>query len=241
MGDGSYLFRADIEGSSHPSLGDPHVLRADELRALGDDRAADRVMLCGAQRWPGRLCRRRDCPTCAAYTARRHADRYNAAVAAMQHPVLILLTCPSKRIDDLGPAIVLLRGALAKLRRRECFSAVTAGVGGVEPKLSNDGQCWALHAHLVLDVAGALTVDAVDRAWRALTQGRGQFSVHETPNVFAPANLARYATKSDDWSPPPGSMPLECLAELRRSIRGRRLLIQWPVAKRTRSRGARPQ
>jgi hypothetical protein len=90
-----------------------------------------------------------------------------------------------------------------------------------------------VHAHLLLDSVGpALDVDVLRRAWVDVTGGRGRLL---EPNggiaVKSPARAAAYATKSDDWAPPAGSLPERAFALLVRSIKGKRLFVVWGSAR----------
>ena len=143
----------------------------------------------------------------------------------METPRLVLVTCLSRSLDDLAPALGQLRQALALLRARRCMKEVGGGVGAIEPRLADNEKRWTVHAHIALD--GTWNDQEVACAWRSLTNGRGRFSRDKRAGILAPRQLAAYVTKADSWCPRPGALSIPNLGELRSAIRGRRVVIAW--------------
>ncbi len=210
---------------------DPHEGRAIELDDLGESRRAKLVLLCSAAGtgFPLRTCKQRACPTCSQNVAIRNSRKALNRIEQMTFKTLVLITVCSRSLLDLGSTITLFKQALSRLRERVCFSNVRAGVGGLEPKLSDDKTFWEVHAHLVLDVDPALLdVARVHANWTRLINDRhGKFCAEANPCVRSPRAIAIYMTKTWDWSPPPGTMDSPRLGLLFRAMRGRRLVIAW--------------
>ena len=210
---------------------DPQVVRAEELRGVGQLRAAGCVEGCGV-RYP--TCQQRTCPRCAERRARQRRGQACRLIQRMGHPYFFTATIrvPVGHV----PRLDRFRDVLFKLRHRDCFDVVRAGVGGLELRLSKDGRFWDLHAHVVLDLTGRLSVAAVDAAWRELTRSRrtgrhqGRFLPHPRRPAVDRANawvLGRYLSKARGWCPPPGEIPLERFDEWRQAVRSVRLPISW--------------
>lgn len=208
--------------------------RAAELRAQGEHRAARRIEEC--ERSPASYwrCRRRDCPVCARELAAGYAARARAVVVEMRRPVLVLAGVDSHGEVDLGSAIGRLRTGLRVLRGRVVTRGIWSAVGLVEPELRRVGSggrwvaAWRPHVHLVCDAAGSVEWGAVAAAWAEVaghgavwTLDGGDGAIRDLEAVCA------YATKWRTWCPVPGSMPRWALRELRRSLRGRRLMVEW--------------
>ncbi len=210
---------------------DPHEARALELDDLGESRRAQLVLLCSAKGtgFPMRTCKQRVCPTCSKNIALRNSRMALARIERMKSKRLYLVTICSHLLNDLAQAITAFKIAFRRLRDRTCFANVRAGVGAVEPKLSDDQLRWVVHAHLVLDVDPAqLDVSRVHIQWtKLLYSWSGKFSAQDDPRVRSAHAIAKYITKAWDWSPAPGAMELQRLGLLFNAVRGRRLVIAW--------------
>lgn len=225
------------EGSRHtavPAIMDEQELRAHELELLERFSDAQRVRRCRAAPFPQWRCRHRQCPSCSAERAAYLFRRATTVLRAMRTRTMCLFTVCSVGSSDLHATIGVFRRALATVRRRRCLKAVKLAVACIEPKLSEDGRRWSVHAHLVVDVAeNSLDVPALDRGWRALVRvsGRsGSFSLHPTRPAVADGEIfrvGRYITKARDVAPRPGTMALERLEVLRGQLRCVRLPIVW--------------
>ena len=211
--------------------------RADELRQLGDHRAAKRVEECRAtitHYWtkkPYRLgiCKRRvDCPRCSDELASYYSELGINAIREMQAPIFTYFRLPSKKLSDLASTMTDLRWSITALRRQKCFRLVDRAFGMIEPKLAGRGWHWNVHAHMIFEPVVDLT--AVDAAFKKLNSGRGEFSVDGAAR--SRHAVARYSCKRDTWCPDPGfagtNMDLAKFGILRAAMRGRHLLIRWP-------------
>jgi hypothetical protein len=219
---------AEIERSPHS---EDQEARALELEAFGDFKGAERVRSCGVRyadyTW---TCKRRDCPSCAQHLAQHHSAIVNADIRVMRDPVVLILALLSPpRISStnaLASSLQQWRLAFARLQRRRSMALVKACAGGLEVKLTADRRRWNVHAHLVLDALD-LDVAAVSNDWKQLTQGHGAVVLHPTPDLVSSAAQSAYATKAAGFCPPPGSLSLDELDELRAGLKGRRLLVRF--------------
>lgn len=205
---------------------------AEELERLGEHKRASRVRQCGS--FGARRCHDRRCPRCTAAVATNNARRALFALGGFKFPAFLTLTLPSHGPARLEGCLHAFRAGLVTWRRRVAVKGLIAGgIGGIEPHLDRNQMLWAVHAHLLLDGATpGLNVDPLRAGWLDVTGGRGRLLV---PNggaaVKSPARAAAYATKRDDWAPPPGALPERALAQLVRSIKGKRLLVVWGTAR----------
>ena len=135
---------------------------------------------------------------------------------------------PSHGLDDLEETLLALRSALWTLRRRKFFQGIRSGVGVIEPKLAENGRCWSVHCHLVVDVQ-ALNPVTLKKQWRKLTNRRGKFVYATRPLVTrgTEIHLAEYLSKPVAWWPKPGKMHPVLLEVLWNAIRNKRLLVEW--------------
>lgn len=198
---------------------------------MGDTTGAKRVLVCGAEAYGRRTCKRRDCPTCAAARAKANAGKLAAMVARMSSPLVVLVTLTSAGAFDLGPTMRAFRDRLARLRRRRCVARyVIAGAGAIEPHLARSGERWEVHAHVAIVVVPGFDLRTVARAWRTLTRKRGRFMAEPDPRLRSAAGFAAYVTKPNDWCPPPGTLDRKRLEILFRATKGRRVLVAWGAA-----------
>jgi hypothetical protein len=213
-------------------LTDLHEQRAQELRHLGYHVAADRILNCG--RLPGiyrrRSCKQRLCPTCGPRSAQARAQKVAQVIEGMSNPILGLFRMRSRHLRDLRNSYSDFRSALTVITRQaQLRSAVPRAIGGIEIEKTRAGDAWLPHLHLVLDAIGYVDELELNRRWKALTGGRGYFSLDYDPKVERPKALACYIMKSRTWCPPPGSCDLDDLILVRKTLHGRRLIVQWGI------------
>jgi hypothetical protein len=224
-----------VENSVHRlfvSALDDHEARAVQLEAIGRHRLAERIRACRAPSspYPNHTCKIRGCPSCD--EARAYADSKSIAerIVTMEQPGFFLATLPSKSLDDLGTTIALMRRKLVALRRLKCFRNVRSCIGTIEPPLADCKAVWAVHAHLVLDVA-KLDLGEVDRAWKRLTEQRGEFKPHPRKVGIKKSNatrIARYIRSSEDWCPRSDETTPRLLEALLAGTKNKHHLIRWP-------------
>ena len=113
-----HLKRSSIETFQHidRAQDDPHAIRAEELRALNDFNAAERIARCSlASPFYYRTCKRRDCPTCSQRVAYSYRQRMVICVRQMSKPLFFLVSYPSKNLYDLSAAIDGFRNSLVRI------------------------------------------------------------------------------------------------------------------------------
>lgn len=210
-----------------------HQARATELKDLGLDRKADRVLACGTDARGQRRCKQRVCPTCAAHQARRNAARAARSSNRFTRPCFITLTVGPRSGFPLGlrDGLESFKRALVSWKRQPVVQLYVKGaVGGLEPKFSaRPIPRWLVHAHLIADCTPDADFDQLAKAWEAATQGKGRLLVPPRlgPDVQDPLAAAGYLTKHVDWSPTPGALAPGQLGALFQHTKGRRLFLQW--------------
>lgn len=204
-----------------PSLVDEQEERARELEAIGEHRHAAWVRGCSRRR----PCKVRLCPACAKREAARRARKVERVMRAMTVPVLTLFTLCSRSKTDLAATLVSIRKQQGLLRRRKCWRGIELAIGSLETKLTDDGERWNVHIHLVVDAAGGFDAAAIRQQWRRLCDGRGDFKVDDF--VRSREAVARYITKAQGWCPPPGKLTPALLDVLRHALHGRQLVVEW--------------
>ncbi len=183
-------------------------------------------------------CKLRECPACNGRKARMLTCKFVKTIDSMKHPVLVLVTLLSHSLDDLRETIRSFRRLFGRFRRASLRS-VTNAVGMIEPKLGENGQFWAVHAHVVLDVGG-LRWGELREEWRKLTGGRGRFL--EDPRLVdrRPVSLAAYIVSGKDACPAPGTVAPANLDRLWRALYRVQLPINWgPHVRRGRHQNCR--
>ncbi|TAK32605.1 MAG: hypothetical protein EPO40_02125 [Myxococcaceae bacterium] len=206
-----------------------------ELKALGMDRAAEKIRTCGVpNRWhKPRWCRLRCCPNCAAKVGRQLARGLDEYVRMMESPTLTLWTYNTPSRSGLRAAISLFRKCITALRKKKSAARMVWAAGTLEVKRQNDHPGWLVHGHIIVNMTVSDAEErAIDADWRALLRGRGSFKVQrDRPMVDRKKRkkLLRYMTKPETWAPPPGTMPSKYLQELIEGSRGVRTIIRWPL------------
>jgi len=145
-------------------------------------------------------------------------------------PIVVLITLPSRGLDDLRKTIKELRPALRKLRNRRCFRGkVMAGAGMLEPQLAESGKRWALHAHLTLglEANASFNEKAAAAAWKRLTGGRGKLLLDPHVDIISEGGFSAYIAKTETWCPETDRLPLPAFGQLRKGLKGRQLLVKW--------------
>jgi hypothetical protein len=155
-------------------------------------------------------------------------------IKAMAFPILteFKLVVPLKRLSG---ALDAIRDALARLRRRKCLASVPSATGAFHAAPLG-ARAWTAHCHLVVDAGDIVEDDgdladwegSVDAQFRALTGGRGKFSIDpKEPLVDVPLRMSRYICKVETCAPTPGRYSLDQLDALLDALHGRPLVIHW--------------
>lgn len=138
----------------------------------------------------------RFCQSCARYSQRQLAIRYEQHLAAMMLPWWLTLTA------ICGPNLTRwhlrrFRRRLTSLRRwRRFHRSVRGGIYSIEIKLGTSGL-WNIHAHILLDLADlTLTEPAIKKAWHRRT---GAIKVEFEPvRAGTLARVLSYSTKPQE-------------------------------------------
>lgn len=105
---------------------------------------------CCGERWDvSKRCNRKWCPVCVRALATRRALRYTKICEKMQWPIFVTLTV--KNFTGVETDFVrFLLAAFKKLRRLRWFKRKVKG-GIVTCEVTNSGNGWHVHLHLLLD------------------------------------------------------------------------------------------
>jgi len=226
---------------------DEQIARAEELRRLGENRRARWVERCGMP--PFERCRcgsPKLCPKCGRERAARNAmiarqamDRFHGL------PRFVTLTLPSPGPWRLSEGLDALGMAFTALRLRASWKRmVCGGIAGVEPRLGRQQGNWTPHLHAILDSdRDGFSLESVSESWGTLTEDRGAVLVDPMMglDVISPAAACTYVTKSQDWCPAPGALPLRARELLIRANRGRHVFLRWGSARDRGASGGSPK
>jgi hypothetical protein len=154
-------------------------------------------------------------------------------MTGMTNPQLYMAQVFTRCIDDqreLSEVVDLLLRSFRLLWSRKSLRNAERAVGFVEVVLSDFGDEWNVHMHLVMDApAVSVTTDLVNRAWRRLIHPRrGQFSTDG--KARSPEAIASYITKDTSYSPHDGHLSKAALETLLLALHRRRL----PIIRRSR-------
>lgn len=95
-----------------------------------------------------RGCKKRWCPVCAPRISAERIAKYCYAATAMQWPLAVTLT--TANTPEAQGSIRSFRKALSKFRRTKFWSGNVKG-GLLSLEVTNTGNGWHVHAHLLVD------------------------------------------------------------------------------------------
>ncbi len=215
---------------------DKYERRAITLYQIGEEKQAGRLYACANNKdHPlsrfGYYCRNRLCPGCGSYISRQYFYKQQKAIKKMRNPKAILFTIYSFGMNDLVETIDLFNEAKRKISRRIAFKqAVRAMSGVIEPKLSEDGQRFAVHSHAAVDVdEDYFDIDELNAIWKKYTHGRGkiEFQWDEDIREGDEEKFAWYGSKEHTWSPEPNFLNDDWIEYLRKGIKSKRLYFHY--------------
>jgi|GEM_PF-5586111 len=115
-------------------------------------------------------CDKIACPYCELRRVGKVRDRYRArhdAALAEKSLYLVTLTIPNVPLGELGPALIRLRKAIARLRRRSWWSeAVLGGIWRLEVTVNLKARTWHPHANLLFETRSPIRM----ADWQPLLQ-----------------------------------------------------------------------
>jgi hypothetical protein len=188
-------------------------------------------------------CNRKWCPLCNHKLAHARAERIRLWALKVRQPKHVVLTCQNFPILT-RKRIRAFQSALVKLRRQDVWSQVQGGCASIE--ITNAGQGWHLHAHILADArwidAGRLAID-----WgRLVGQAFGIVKVKDVRGESYVQEIAKYVAKGSELASWPGEVLLEFIEAIRGvrffaafgSLRDQRKVIeaQLQFAKRDRKK-----
>lgn len=225
--------------------------RAQELEALADQlphrqkhlkKLATWIRTCGSPTAnpPYRRCRcNKHCPRCSEFQVGIERKKARAAIKGMEasRPHVVIFSVRSRHRRDLRRTLSELRDCLVKLRQRKSFRAVRGGVGGIDCKVTENGEALNCHLHAVVDAPPTLALEPIARDWKGLTRGLGTFKAHDSGRFVdrddpsAIERVIEYDIKERDRCPTPGEVDLQHLAVLYSGLRRKQLFVAWGTAR----------
>jgi len=205
---------------------------AEKLRSLGVSREFTNFERCGNEQIYATCkncrttkkflfaCNRKWCPNCNWKITRARSEMVGLWAQQIKQPKHLVLTM--RNFQKLTPDKIRdFQKALLKLRRQDIFSQVAGGCCSIE--ITNAGEGWHLHAHLLLDVKW-LDMKAVSIQWGALiAQEFGIVKIKDVRDQSYLHEVTKYVAKGSElaaWS-------AQDLYAFIRSIKGRRLFFQF--------------
>jgi hypothetical protein len=156
------------------------------------------------------------CPQCSPRLSKKRIDGLMFFVDKMtrtKHLVLTLKNTPRLTAAYLQWA----RECLAKFRRRKIFRSATAGLWAME--ITNEGNGWHVHFHLVVDCAW-LPVREVSEQWAQVCgDGSKIVWIEDASRGGLKANLPEYVTKYCGKGFRPESWTSEQLCEFAEAVK----------------------
>lgn len=146
-------------------------------------------------------CNRKWCPLCNHKLAHQRAERIAMWAAKVTQPKHVVLTM--RNFPVLTRKVIRqFQAALVKLRRQNVWAEVRGGCASIE--VTNSGQGWHLHAHILAD---AYWIDAADLAidWgRLVGQAFGIIKVKDVRGEGYVNEVSKYVAKGSEmasWAP----------------------------------------
>ena len=175
---------------------------------------------CGVTRTFKYNCNRKWCPRCQPRLSNIRAKAIKKWAQQIDQPKHLVLT--QKNIPVLTrSAIRRFQKALAKLRRAGCWEKVAGGCCSLE--ITNEGNGWHLHAHLLLDTRW-LPIEKLMPVWANLIQQPFAIvKVKDARGADYVSEICKYVAKGSELAAWNGDQ----INELVRAIKGVRMFFQF--------------
>jgi hypothetical protein len=161
----------------------------------------------------------------------------------MKRPALAIFKIYSGRLTkgSLEAAYENLRHGIRAASRCTSMRGVTMAIGKIEAVPVNLGgkMVWLVHAHVLLDIDGELSVKAIRSDFRRVTGRRNSF--FDVQGIRSGTAITAYITKARDVAPEPGRFTLDQFEQLIGAFKGKELLVSWGVGLRGKSAKAKPE
>jgi hypothetical protein len=165
-------------------------------------------------------CNLRWCPLCAHRLSMRRSQvvkLWSSRITQPKHLVLTMRNFPiltRKHVKKFSTA-------LTALRRHKTWKAVRGGCASVE--VTNEGQGWHLHAHILLDT-DFLDIRTTSIQWgKLIGQDFGIVRIRDCRNREYVQEVCKYAVKGSDLAGWPGEQTWEYIC----ACKGRRLFFPF--------------
>jgi hypothetical protein len=157
-------------------------------------------------------CNRKWCPLCNHKLAHARAERIRIWARTVHQPKHVVLTCQNFPILT-RTRIRSFQRALVKLRRQDVWREVKGGCASIE--ITNSGQGWHLHAHILAD-ARWIDASLLAKDWgRLVGQAFGIVKVKDVRGESYVQEVAKYVAKGSELACWPGEVLLEFIEAIR--------------------------
>lgn len=165
-------------------------------------------------------CNRKWCPRCAVNLARVRASKLKLWAATIHQPKHLVLTMRNFPVLT-GKKIRAFQKALLALRRRKLWAQVKGGCASLE--ITNGGDGWHLHAHLLLDVRW-LDMNVLAVEWGNLVgQEFGIVKIKDVRGTDYLSEVSKYVAKGSELAKWEGEQMWEFIC----AIRGKRFFFAF--------------
>lgn len=203
-----------------------------KLMGLGAGRQFDNFLRCGNEemfctcRKCGKVekfyyaCNRKWCPSCVVKLSLARAKIIRAWSEHIAQPKHLVLTMRNFPVLT-GSRVKAFGAALRKLRAHDSWSQVRGGCASIE--VTNEGNGWHLHAHLLLDVRW-LDMPSISVEWGKLVgQSFGIVKIKDVRGEEFLQEVTKYCVKGSELA----SWPAEHIFEFVLAIKGRRFFFPF--------------
>jgi Replication protein len=192
---------------------------AGAMAACGTYETILQCQSCGKPRVVWNHCDRTGCPVCADRLARKKRDKLKAWAGAIAQPKHVVLT--QKNCDSISKeTFAAFKTNLKRLRRSDAFAKVRGGCWSIE--VTNEGNGWHLHAHLLVD-ADWIPFDLAKTWAKIIGQEVAIIKVKDCRAKEYVQEVIKYAAKGSEiaaWSGP-------AIAEFMTAVRDTRLFATF--------------
>ena len=165
-------------------------------------------------------CNRKWCPNCNWKITKARAEVVGVWAEHVKQPKHLVLTMrnfPKLTTEKIRE----FQKALLALRRQDVFDTVAGGCCSIE--ITNAGEGWHLHSHLLVDVRW-LDMEAISIAWgKLVNQEFGIVKIKDVRGKSYLHEVTKYVAKGSELA----AWTAEQLHEFVTSIKGRRFFFQF--------------
>jgi hypothetical protein len=175
---------------------------------------------CGAVEKFFYSCNRKWCPRCVVKLTALRIQKVRLWASKIDQPKHLVLTMRNFQVLT-GRKIREFQKALTRLRRLDCWKQVKGGCCSIE--ITNSGEGWHLHAHLLLDVRW-LNMEEISVEWgKQVNQEFGIVKIKDVRGSEYVNEVAKYVAKGSEIAKWDGNQ----IWEFTQAIKGKRFFFAF--------------